>query len=102
MWSTDLLLVGGLVLVSVALGAGMFALAVGVVLHAVKAGILTGPETYTVVTGTGSAESGAADQRLAKPFPFVIKDDAKEAEIEKVALGHKSPEYFDNLESLGR
>ncbi len=96
---------GAIILISIALGAAMFALAVGIVLHAVRSGILTGPETYTVLQTPQVGSADLTDPRMGKPLPFVIKDDAKEAEIEEAALGrntHRTPEYFDNLESLGR
>lgn len=39
---------------------------------------------------------------VQEPYPFVIKDDAKEASIELEHLGYKPMENFDVVDGLGR
>lgn len=54
---------------------------------------------------TSRLTSGRATNILTgaqEPLPFVIKDDARERQIEDENLGYKQYEHFDNLEGLGR
>jgi len=49
-----------------------------------------------------SVLTGARPSMDSDPLPFVIKDDAKEHQIELENLGYKPLEKFDNVEGLGR
>lgn len=46
--------------------------------------------------------TGTRPQMDQDPLPFVIKDDAKEHQIELENLGYKPLDRFDNVEGLGR